>query len=446
MMHTLLHTVRSMRGAAAALALVLLLGAALVGCRQTQPERMPDGRIPVRVFLLLISTSQVEFYEWAEERFEAEHPDLDVIIEQFPGSSLRDFEIKLRLRFASGQAPDVFLAGENVVATFARLGLLAEAPPAIERMVQENSVNEMVRQAPYVNGTLYGIVSDAVWQALYYNKDMFREAGLDPERPPETWDEFLDYADRLTVRDADGDPVRAGLSLRKTGFKVGTAEKWLTFLYSAGGQPFSADGTRALFDSPAGRRAVGFYEEVLFDENIDAINLEGDQQGFGQGRAAMFLRESHVIRWLRENYPDLDFGVAPVPADVASISSGGSYLYTVSDDSPHPEAAWEFVEFLLSDEAYSRYVSIGGLLPTTKSIASLPQYRNDPYLQAFINQRVAPPARFPRSDRAYDILGAYIERFCYGQIGPDEMLERAAEDIDALLTVNHNRAEGARAD
>lgn len=430
----------------AALCAVLVLAGLPLGCRSAQPERTPDGRVPVRVFLLLISTDQVAYYDWAERTYEERHPNVDVLIEQFPGSSLKDFEIKLRLRFASGQTPDVFLVGENAVATFARLGLAAPAPPAIERMVQENSVNEMVRQAPYVDGTLYGIVNDAVWQELYYNKQMFREAGLDPERPPETWDELLDYADRLTLRDAEGNPIRAGLSLRKTGFKPGTAEKWLTFLYSAGGQPFSEDGTRAQFNSDAGRRALDFYGDVLFGRNIDSISLEGDQQGFGQGREAMFLREAHVIRWLHENYPDLDFGVAPIPADVASVSSGGSYIFSVSNDSPNQDAAWQFVQFLLSDEAYGRYASIGGLLPVTRSIASLPRYQDDPNLRAFIEQRVAVPPRFPRSDRALDILGAYIERFCYGRIGRDEMLERAAGDIDALLRVNRDRREAAYAE
>jgi ABC-type glycerol-3-phosphate transport system substrate-binding protein len=422
-----------------ALTLGLLLALGAAGCRKEPPARMPDGRIPVRVNLLLISTAQVEYYAWAEREYERRNPEVDIQIEQFPGSSLKDFEIKLRLQFASRQAPDVFLAGESVMATFARLGLLAPAPPKIEQMIQQNSVNDMVRGAPYVDGVPYGIVSDAVWQALYYNKAMFREAGLDPERPPQTWAEMLNAADRLTIRDAEGRPTRSGLSLRKTGFKPGTAEKWLTFLYSAGGQPFTDDGTASAFNSPAGRRALDLYQDVLFDRRIDSIDLEGDQQGFGQGRTAMLLRESHVIRWLGESYPDLEFGVAPVPADARSVSSGGSYLLSVARDSPNVGAAWDFVAFLLSDEAYTRYVSIGGLLPTTASVAALPEYRDDPLLQAFLQQEVAVPPRFDRSDRALDLLGAYIERFCYGEIGADEMLDRAAADVDALLRVNRER-------
>ncbi len=415
----------------------LVLAVALGGCRKEPPARMPDGRIPVRLNLLLISTKQVEYYAEAEKRYEALHPEIDIQVDQFPGSSLKDFEIKLRLQFASGQQPDVFLSVETVMATFARLELLASAPPRIERMIQENSVNDMVRGAPYVDGVPYGIVSDAVWQALYYNKDMFVEAGLDPDRPPKTWDELLEYADKLTVRDANGEPTRSGISLRKTGFKPGTAEKWLTFLYSAGGQPFNEDGTASAFNTQAGRDALDFYDQVLFKKKIDSIEMEGDQQGFGQGRTAMFLRETHVIRWLGESYPDVNFGVAPVPAKMRSVSSGGSYLFSVARDSPNVEAAWNFIEFLMSDPQYTEYVSLGGMLPTTASVAGLPKYKNDPFLQAFLNEEVAVPPRFNRSDRAMDVLGGYIERFCYGELTKDEMLTQAAADVDALLGVNN---------
>ena len=430
------HTVRSL-----VFALCLGLGATALGCQDPQPDIMPDGRIPVRVYLLLISTSQVEFYDWAEDAFEAEHPDLDVIIEQFPGSSLKDFEIKLRLRFSSRQAPDLFHVNTNVASELASLGLLVPAPPYIVEMIETNSLNSLARTAGYFNGRYYGIASDGVWTALYYNKDMFREAGLDPERPPATWDELVEYADRLTLRNANGDPVRAGISLRKSGFKAGTAEKWLTFLYSAGGRAFADGGTHATFDSEAGRAALGLYKTILFDRRIDSVELEGDQQGFGQERVAMFIREPHVMRWLDDNYPDLDYGVAPIPRRDTSISAAGSYMFAVSADSPHPDAAWRFAQFIMSDESYTRYTEAAGVVPTTASVAALPRYAEDTDMQVFLNQPARNVGAFPRASRAGDILGAYIERFAYGQIEADDLLERATRDVNAVLAPNRRAAK-----
>jgi multiple sugar transport system substrate-binding protein len=415
---------------------LLAMAAVLLLASCGRPDDSPsDGRIPVRISLMFITVAQAEYYNWAVAEYERRNPNVNIIIEQFPGSSLKDFEIKLRLRFSSRTPPDAFVAHENVMGEFALLDLLAPAPDYIERMVQENSVNDMVRNAPYIKGVCYGIVNDAVWQAMYYNRDHFREVGLDPDRPPTTWAELIEYADRLTIRRADGIPTRAGFSLRKTGFKPGTAEKWFTFLFSAGGQPYSEDGTEPRFNSPAGRRALAFYREIL-DRRIDHPTHEGDQQGFGQGRVSIFYREPHVIRWMRENYPNADFGVAPLPADVQSVSSGGSYVYTVSRDSRHQEAAWRFIEFLMQDEAYQRYTEIGGLLPVTASVAALPQFSEDPFLTAFLEQQVQAPTPFPRIQQATEILGAYIERFAYGHMDADEMLQRAERDVNAVLIRN----------
>lgn len=395
-----------------------------------------DGRTPIRIFLLLIASEQTQYFQWAEQAYEAENPDVNIIFEQFPGTSLKDYEIKLRLRFRSGKSPDIFHFRENVLVEFQRNGLMAPAPDYIEEMVRENSLNDLIRSAPYYDGRCYGIVHDADWTALYYNKDMFEEAGLDPERPPETWEEMLDYAEKLTVRRPDGSLVRAGLSLRKTGYKAGIGEKWLTFFYSAGGIDFNEDGTEAYFESPAGRRATELYQTVLFDKRLDSVNLESDQQAFGQGIAAMFIREIHVVRWLKEHHPDVNFGVGPVPKYAESLSGGGSYPMVVSNDSEHKEEAWRFVEWLMKDEAYARYVRMAQVLPCTRSVAELPEFADDPHMRVFLDQPVYPPRKFSGVGRATDMLGAYIERFAYGQLGGDEMLERANRDINAMLRRN----------
>ncbi len=412
------------------LILTLILVAILAGCGSH--EQSSDGRIPIRIFLMFLSPKESDYYAWAEKTFEERNPALDVQIMHFPGASLKDFEVKLRLMFASHQAPDIVPVAEALAAKFARKGLLARCPPYIKKMVDENSLNEFVRQSGYVDGTCYGIANNAAWTVMFYNKKLFREVGLDPDRPPRTWDELLDYADRLTVRDASGEPTRAGFFIRKTGVIPGIAGKWLTFLYSAGGHPFTPDGKRAAFNSPEGREALGFYKTIL-DRKIDSIRLDGDEQGFGQEKVAIFFRESYMTRFLAEHYPNVEYGLAPIPRKKFSLSDGASYVLTVNAESQDREAAWRFVQFLMSDEAYARMMDSGGTTPTIKSIATLPKYAQDPLVQTFLEQPVAPTNTGPGMDRALETLGAYIERFCYGHLTIDETLERAEKDINALL-------------
>ena len=100
--------------------------------------------------------------------------------------------------------------------------------------------------------------------------------------------------------------------------------------------------------------------------------------------------------------------------------------------------AWGFVQFLMEDEAYTRYAAIGGVMPATRTVAALPEYRDDPVIGVFLKQDVAPTNTFEGADRALDMLGAYIERFCYGRLSLDETLERAERDINALLARLNN--------
>jgi ABC-type glycerol-3-phosphate transport system substrate-binding protein len=150
----------------------------------------------------------------------------------------------------------------------------------------------------------------------------------------------------------------------------------------------------------------------------------------------MFIREVHIMRWLAENYPDLDYGVANLPKGPLSISAGGAYMFVVSADSPHKDESWRYVQFLMSDEVYKRYAAIGGVIPTTKSVGELPEYRDDPRIRVFVEQELKSLEPFPRLQRAAEIVGEHLERYCYGYQTAEEFLVRAAEDVDAYLAVN----------
>ncbi|NND70053.1 MAG: hypothetical protein HKN43_00580, partial [Rhodothermales bacterium] len=97
--------------------------------------------------------------------------------------------------------------------------------------------------------------------------------------------------------------------------------------------------------------------------------------------------------------------------------------------------AWDLIDYMMSDSVYSRYASIGGVIPTVKSVADEEVYRNDEFLKTFVSQEMETVQPFPRFYQVMDILGAYIERFCYGRLSVEETLERAEKEINALLAV-----------
>ena len=109
-------------------------------------------------------------------------------------------------------------------------------------------------------GQVYGIpFLEGSKPALYYNTKMFKEAGLDPNKPPTTFDELLTYAQKLTKKDAAGNPTRAGITLRLVGQGSGVAEKFWYVLYAMGGDPViqgKSGKWRNNYDNDAGRAAL----------------------------------------------------------------------------------------------------------------------------------------------------------------------------------------------
>ena len=195
-------------------------------------------------------------YKVAAADFEKEHPDVTVKVVYY---NLRDHEQKLAMEFAAGTPPDVVETSTYFIAKFLAAGMLQEAPPDIVQYI-EKSVMPYAAQFYKYDGKIYGMPYFIGIIALYYNKDMFAAEGLNPDRPPRTWEELIGFACRLAKYE-NGRLVRSGISLRLSGGGSGVAEKWWPFLIQAGGT--------ILEKTPDGKYHAGFYNQAGFD----ALNL-----------------------------------------------------------------------------------------------------------------------------------------------------------------------------
>ena len=132
--------------------------------------------------------------------------------------------------------------------------------------------------------------------ALYYNTAMFEAAGLG--EPPTTMDEFTSYAEKLTQRDASGNPTVSGWSLRLSGGGAGIAEKfWINmFQYGENLVEQQADGKwRASFANDAGLAALRQYIDNVQGLKTVTVEMPADAEAFEREQTAMFIRESWVI-------------------------------------------------------------------------------------------------------------------------------------------------------
>ncbi len=145
-------------------------------------------------------------------------------------------------------------------------------------------------------GQVYGVpFLEGSKPALFYNTAMFKEAGLDPNKPPATFDELMTYAQKLAKQDASGNPTRAGITLRLVGQGAGVAEKFWYVLYAMGGDPLiqtKSGKWHNNYDNDAGRAA----HEILHRRRPQVQGRRRqavrDTNAFVSEQAAMHMREA----------------------------------------------------------------------------------------------------------------------------------------------------------
>lgn len=219
------------------------------------------------------------------------------------------------------------------------------------------------KEAVY-QGKVYAIPTGIDDRLLFYNRDVFRQAGLNPDRPPRTWDELKADAKKLTKLNRDG-------TYDRIGFIPNYGNSWL-YLYSweNGGEFMSPNGRTCTMNNPYSVGALKYMSEV-YDElgGYDKVNIfqsgfqPNEQDPFYTGKIGMVINGSWVLSSIARYAPGLDFAVAPppVPADRLKgkgrfrgqppyITWTGGYSLAVPAGAKHPKEAWQFIKWMTSEE------------------------------------------------------------------------------------------------
>jgi len=213
-------------------------------------------------------------------------------------------------------------------------------------------------------GRVYAIPFNTDDRALYYNRTLFREAGLDPNKPPQTWDELLDCAKKLTRYRKDG-------GFERIGFIPNFGNSWL-YLYSwqNGGEFMSPDGRKCTMNNRYSVQALEYMTSVYDTlKGVDAIN--SFSSGFKANELDPFLTGLVAMKidgnWFTNNVaryaPDLDFAVAPAPVprerfegkgrfagQPKFITWSGGFSLAIPRGAKHVEESWAFIKWIVSEE------------------------------------------------------------------------------------------------
>jgi multiple sugar transport system substrate-binding protein len=329
-------------------------------------------------------------------RFEKRNPSLAVDLQMVHWT---DINQKVSTLIVSGHIPDVL--NLDSYANFAGDGSLLPANEVLSPATQRDFVTVFARNGQ-VNGSQYGIPIAGSVRGLFYNKDIFQQAGI--SAPPRTWAQLETDAREIEQRTG-----KIGYAL-PLGPEEPQAEFSL-FMWGNGGDWFR-DG-KWVIDNPRNVAALDFMRRLarlsLTEQHPGRTNRADAWKLFEQGRAGMVMGSSFLPGILYEDAPRLRFGTAPIP------SNGGRYRFTLGVEdyllafraTKHRDAVKRFLDFVYSPAIYGEFIRVHGFLPVTKSVSAQVAAR-DPIQRVFIN--LAPVARFyPTTNPVWGALAAKVK-------------------------------------
>ncbi len=325
--------------------------------------------------------ARVEAMEQLIEGFEAANPDITVAMTHFPYA---DYRTKVAAAIPAGEGPDVVQLFYGWLNDYIAADLIQPLPAGTFPAAKIDEDFFPMVQAMKVDGQYYALPTAVRSLALFYNERLFEEAGIDG--PPETLDELVEDARKLTQRDGAGNITTVGIT---SGMTAQDHHWWREVLVRQfGGDPYDDDYKDVNYDTEAGLKALEFYSALEKEHGVTLSTfMDEPQAAFTAGRAGMHVDGSFRIGSLADAR-GLEWGVAELPAGPdGTMSNYSSYwvnAITSKAEGEKYDAAVKFIEYITSDEAMQLWLDVVGELPAKPSVGMTESNVNDPVFGPFI--------------------------------------------------------------
>lgn len=349
-------------------------------------------------------------------------------VTSFPYVELRD---KMLAAVAGGQGPDLLLLDQIWVPQYAAAKFVIPIDDRLGKSsIKADDYFPGAWGAGSYQGKTYGIPFDVgVWALMYYNKKMFKEAGLDPEKPPVTWDEFLKAGKQLTKNGKYGMAAWVG-----PGDAVQCITDALTF--SAGGKIVDDSGKKALLNSEQGVKALDFWKACAEISPPGTVGRteEDSFKLFTSGQVAMFFYGEWGQDTIKTRAPDMDYGVAllPKPEGGTSVGTFGGFNIGINSKAQNPDLAWKFIEYATGKDAEMK---ITMLTPAHKEAAKVYLQAKRKFPDVIYQQLTTASYRplVPNYPEVADVQRNATQKILLGEAKTKDALDEAAKKVDELL-------------
>jgi len=366
------------------------------------------------------------------QRFNAANPDVQVIMQRADWATYYN---KLFVAGLGGRAPELFVLQTHSVPRFAQADFVRPIDDlaANARDIDIHDIDPNVWQAVSVGGKHYGIPLDVWPMGMYYNRKLFREAGIvdahGEAKPPTDRAEFMDALRRLTRPAEAGRPQQWGFVF--TNYESNVYSIMLQF----GGEFFSAGNERCLINSPANVEALQFCVDMIRKYRFAPPPEDFDSWiGFRQGKVAIAFEGIYMLADLQKQQ-DLDFAGAPTPllGSHRAVWAGSHNLCMRSDlHGPVLDAAWRFITFLSKN---SLDWAEGGQVPVRKSLRETPRFATMTVQSQFARE-IPYAVYLPRLPFIFEFQTEFstaVEKALRGSESPQKALDTAARSVNEII-------------
>lgn len=419
-----------------------LLGSiALAGAIATSAAQAAE---PVKLDVLYAFPAFARFHEPIAQEFMKRHPEIRIEF-RAPAPTYDDGHQTMLRQAVTNQLPDVYYSGFHLLSELART--LAKRNQVIDLGPLLSAEGKAVRDANYsdkmvalgrVDGKLYGLPFNASSPIMYYNVDLVKKAGGDPDRMPDTWEGVIALAAKIKATGSDV----AGVAYNVHDWP----DVWLyhAMILQAGGTV--VEGDRAPLGGPdLGVKALQTFRRFVTEGGMPMIDWDQSRQQFIAGKIGLFFdtpaRLKQVGELIGDKFP-LRTAVFPIDNKAkGGLPTGGNAALITTRDPKKQKAAWTFLKFATGPEAQKIVVESTGYLPTNLRATGQeflgPFYAKNPNFRTVSQQmdRSAPWQGYPggNSVRIWRAQREIITGVMRGEIEPKAGYERLMKETSAMM-------------
>jgi multiple sugar transport system substrate-binding protein len=372
------------------------------------------------------------YWQGVIKDFEAQNPDIKVNLYIFTWGEGKE---KIAEMVAQGKPPTLARVATRWIPEYVAAGLLEPVDDYMSSEFRSQFLPLLINEGSQYEGRTFGLPITVSSRALYYNKTLFKQAGL--TSPPTNWAELKDAARAIHALGTD----TYGFGIQ--GDKLPQSETstyFYYFLWGNGGDVLTKDGTRPSFNGPEGQEAIqfmkGMVDDGLTQPNPSESVRKDMETTFVEGKLGMVITGPWLATTLKTTAPDLDYGLSTIPYQTTPITLATMDTLILFKQAENKDAAWKFIEFLYADEYRLKYAIKEGVLPEKISVAKNSQIAENPVFNFFMEK--LPEGRFEslsvKSADISTIVAEALHAAYLNEASPTDALNAAAAKVLQILS------------